>query len=87
MYIIRVGYEDFLLVEFNDKVEKIYSIIDVYKVMVKYENMFYVEIYFEGFDVKKMKELIDKWRVDVERELEEVRINLDGRKMYFWIVV
>ena len=86
MHTIRVGYEDFLPAEPNDKAEKTYSIIDVYKAMVKYENMPYVEIYPEGPDAKKMKELIDKRRADVERELEEARINPDGRKTYSWTV-
>ena len=86
MHTIGVGYEDFLPAEPNDKAEKTYSIIDVYKAMVKYENMPYVEIYPDGPDAKKMKELIDKRRADVERELEEARINPDGRKTYSWTV-
>ena len=86
MHTIGVGYKDFLPAEPNDKAEKTYSIIDIYKAMVKYENMPYVEIYPEGPDAKKMKELIDKRRADVERELEEARINPDGRKMYSWTV-
>ena len=86
MHAIGVGYKDFLPAEPNDKAEKTYSIIDIYKAMVKYENMPYVEIYPEGPDAKKMKELIDKRRADVERELEEARINPDGRKMYSWTV-
>ena len=86
MHTIGVGYEDFLPAEPNDKAEKTYSIIDIYKAMVKYENMPYVEIYPKGPDAKKMTELIDKRRADVERELEEARINPDGRKMYSWTV-
>ena len=86
MHAIGVGYKDFLPAKPNDKAEKTYSIIDIYKAMVKYENMPYVEIYPEGPDAKKMKELIDKRRADVERELEEARINPDGRKMYSWTV-
>ena len=83
---IGVGYKDFLPAEPNDKAEKTYSIIDIYKAMVKYENMPYVEIYPKGPDAKKMTELIDKRRADVERELEEARINPDGKKMYSWTV-
>ena len=86
MHAIGVGYKDFLPAEPNDEAEKTYSIIDIYKAMVKYENMPYVEIYPEGPDAKKMKELIDKRRADVERELEEARINPDGRKTYSWTV-
>ena len=85
MHTIGVGYKDFLPAEPNDKAEKTYSIIDIYKAMVKYENMPYVEIYPEGPDAKEMKELIDKRRADVERELEEARINPDGRT-YSWTV-
>ena len=83
---IGVGYKDFLPAEPNDKAEKTSSIIDIYNAMVKYENMPYVKIYPEGPDAKKMTELIDKRRADVERELEEARINPDGRKMYSWTV-
>ena len=81
-----VRYKEFPSAEPNDKTEKTYSIIDIYKEMVKYENMPYVEIYPEGPDAKKMKELIDKRRADVERELEEARINPNGKKMYSWTV-
>ena len=83
MHAIGVGYKDFLPAVPNDEAEKTYSIIDIYKAMVKYENMPYVEIYPEGPDAKKMKELIDKRRADVERELEEARINPDGKKNVF----
>ena len=86
MHAIGVGYKDFLPAEPNDEAEKTHSIIDIYKAMVKYDNMPYVEIYPEGPDAKKMKELIDKRRADVERELEEARINPDGKKMYSWTV-
>ena len=86
MHAIGVGCKDFLPAEPKDKAEKTYSIIDIYKAMVKYENMPYVEIYPKGPDAKKMTELIDKRRADVERELEEARINPDGRKTYSWTV-
>ena len=47
----------------------------------------YVEIYpREGPGSEKTRELIDKRRADVERELEEARINPNGRKMYSWPV-
>ena len=80
-----VRYKEFPSAEPNDKTEKTYSIIDICKAMVKYENMPYVQIYPEGPDAKEMKELIDKRRADVERELEEARINPDGRT-YSWTV-
>ena len=87
-YVHQTGieYDEFPQAEPDDKAEKIYSIIDIYNAMVKYENMPYVEIHPEGPDAKKMRELIDKRRADVERELEEARINPDGRKMYSWTV-
>ena len=66
---------------------KTYSIVDIYNAMDKYENMPYVEIYpREGPGSEKTRELIDKRRADVERELEEARINPNGRKMYSWPV-
>ena len=86
MDVCGVGYEDFMRAEPNDEAEKTCSIVDIYNVMDKYENMPYVEIYPKEPDAKKMRELIDKRRADVERELEEARINPDGRKMYSWTV-
>ena len=81
-----VRYKEFPSAEPNDKTEKTYSIIDIYKAMDKYDNIPYVEIYPEGPDAKEMKELIDKRRADVERELVEARLNPDGRKTYSWTV-
>ena len=81
-----VGYKEFPRAESNDEAEKTYSSVDIYNAMDKYENMPYVEIYPKGPDAKRMRELIDKRRADVERELEEARINPDGRKMYSWTV-
>ena len=66
----------------GDKAEKIYSIVDIYNAMDKYDNMPYVEIYPKEPDAKKMRDLIDKRRADVERELEEA----DGTKKYSWPV-
>ena len=82
----RIEYDEFPQVEPDDKAEKIYSIVDIYNAMDKYDNMPYVEIYPKEPDAKKMRELIDKRRADVERELEEARINPDGRKTYSWTV-
>ena len=81
-----VRYKEFPSAEPNDEAKKTYSIVDIYNAMVKYENMPYVEIYPKEPDAKKMRALIDKRRADVERELEEARINPDGRKMYSWTV-
>ena len=87
-YVHQMGkeYGEFPQVEPDDKAEKIYSIVDIYNAMDKYENMPYVEIHPKEPDAKKMRELIDKRRADVERELEEARINPDGRKIYSWTV-
>ena len=87
-YVHQTGieYDEFPQAEPDDKAEKTYSIVDIYNAMDKYENMPYIEIYPEGPDAKKMTELIDKRRADVERELEEARINPDGRKTYSWTV-
>ena len=73
--------------EFSQAKSETYSIVDIYNAMDKYENMPYVEIYpREGPGSEKTRELIDKRRADVERELEEARINPNGRKMYSWPV-
>ena len=83
-YVHQMGieYNEFPQVEPDDKAEKIYSIVDIYNAMDKYDNMPYVEIYPKEPDAKKMRELIDKRRADVERELEEA----DGTKKYSWPV-
>ena len=83
-YVHQMGieYGEFLQAEPGDKAEKIYSIVDIYNAMDKYDNMPYVEIYPKEPDAKKMRELIDKRRADVERELEEA----DGTKKYSWPV-
>ena len=83
-YVHQMGVEfgEFPQAEPCDKAEKIYSIVDIYNAMDKYDNMPYVEIYPKEPDAKKMRELIDKRRADVERELEEA----DGTKKYSWPV-
>ena len=83
-YVHQMGreFDEFPRAEPNDEAEKTYSIVDIYNAMDKYENMPYVEIYPKEPDAKKMRELIDKRRADVERELEEA----DGTKKYSWPV-
>ena len=83
-YVHQMGreFDEFPRAESNDEAEKTYSIVDIYNAMDKYENMPYVEIYPKEPDAKKMRELIDKRRADVERELEEA----DGTKKYSWPV-
>ena len=83
-YVHQMGieYGEFLQAEPGDKAEKIYSIVDIYNAMDKYDNIPYVEIYPKEPDAKKMRDLIDKRRADVERELEEA----DGTKKYSWPV-
>ena len=83
-YVHQIGVAN---TEFSPAKSETYSIVDVYNAMDKYENMPYVEIYpREGPGSEKTRELIDKRRADVERELEEARINPNGRKMYSWPV-
>ena len=83
-YVHQIGVAN---TEFSPAKSETYSIVDIYNAMDKYENMPYVEIYpREGPGSEKTRELIDKRRADVERELEEARINPNGRKMYFWPV-
>ena len=82
MHQMGIEYGEFLQAEPGDKAEKIYSIVDIYNAMDKYDNMPYVEIYPKEPDAKKMRDLIDKRRADVERELEEA----DGTKKYSWPV-
>ena len=83
-YVHEIGVAN---TEFSPAKSETYSIVDIYNAMDKYENMPYVEIYpREGPGSEKTRELIDKRRADVERELEEARINPNGRKMYSWPV-
>ena len=83
-YVHQIGVAN---TEFSPAKSETYSIVDIYNAMDKYENMPYVEIYpREGPGSEKTRELIDKRRADVERELEEARINPDGRKTYSWTV-
>ena len=83
-YVHQIGVAN---TEFSPAKSETYSIVDIYNAMDKYENMPYVEIYpREGPGSEKTRELIDKRRADVERELEEARINPNGRKMYSWPV-
>ena len=83
-YVHQIGVAN---TEFSPAKSETYSIVDIYNAMDKYDNMPYVEIYpREGPGSEKTRELIDKRRADVERELEEARINPNGRKMYSWPV-
>ena len=83
-YVHQIGVAN---TEFSPAKSETYSIVDIYNAMDKYENMPYVEIYpREGPGSGKTRELIDKRRADVERELEEARSNPDGKKMYSWTV-
>lgn len=69
-------------------VEKMFDVVDIYNVFDKFDSMSYVEKYLKGeFGFEKMKLLIDKWRVDIEKELKEVICNLDKRYWYFLSVV
>lgn len=56
-----------------------YDIVDIYDVLINFDKRKFIEKYFkEGFKFVKKRELIDKCRVDVYREFEEVIVDLDG---------
>ena len=64
------------------------GIIDIYESLVRFDDIPYVEKYpaIEGTDYDKWKNLIDKRRADVEREVNEATANPDQRQIYSWLV-
>ena len=64
------------------------GIIDIYESLVRFDDIPYVEKYpaVEGTDYDKLKNLIDKRREDVEREVKEATANPDLRQRYSWLV-
>ena len=68
-------------------IEKTYNIVDIRDALVKLDDLNYVEIYpKEGPGSEKARELIDKRRADVERELKEATADPDSRQTYSWTV-
>ena len=64
------------------------GIMDIYESLVHFDDIPYVEKYpaVEGTDYDKLKNLIDKRREDVEREVKEATANPDQRHRYSWLV-
>lgn len=65
-----------------------YGIIDIFESLVRLDNTPYVEKYpaVKGTDSDKRKNLIDKRREDVEREVREATANPDQPQRYSWLV-
>ena len=64
-----------------------YDIVDIQNALVDFDKMKCVEKYpKEGQGSAKQRDLIDKRRADVERELEEANANPDCRLRYSWLV-
>ena len=73
--------------EWNNYTSKTYTIVDIGDALVKFDDISYVEKYpKEGPGSEKTRELIDKRRADVERELKEATANPDSRQRYSWTV-
>ena len=72
----------------NVSVGSVCDITDVHHALVRFDDLHYVEKYplSEGPRSDKLKALIDKRRVDVERECQEATANLNGRCRYSWLV-
>ena len=68
--------------------ETTYDIIEIHDALEKFDKMPYVEKYPkpEAPRYKEMKELIDKRRIDVDRECEEATADPDARHQYSWFV-
>ena len=64
------------------------GIIDIYESLVRFDDIPYVEKYpaVEGTDYGKLKNLIDKRRADVEREVKKATANPDLLQRYSWLV-
>ena len=72
-----------LLPSFEDR-----GIIEIYESLIRFDEIPYVEKYpaVEGTDYGELKNLIDKRRADVEREVKEATANPDQRQRYSWLV-
>ena len=67
--------------------ETTYDIIEIHDALERFDKMAYVEKYPKpGPRYKEMKELIDKRRIDVNRECEEATADPDARRQYSWFV-
>jgi len=64
-----------------------YDIIDIHDALVNFDKRKCVEKYPKGGPGSvKQRDLIDKRRADIERELEEAIADPDGRLRYSWLV-
>lgn len=64
-----------------------YDIVDIYDALINFDKRKSIEKYpKEGLKSVKKRELIDKRRADVYRELEEATADPDGRLRYSWLV-
>ena len=67
--------------------ETTYDIIEIHDALEMFDKAAYVEKYLKpGPRYEEMKELIDKRRIDVDRECEEATADPDARHQYSWIV-
>lgn len=71
------------------KMKRTYNIITIREALFSFDQISYVAKYSEesdGLACKELKELIDKRRADVDKELAEARRYPDAQREYPWIV-
>nr|XP_058952237.1 uncharacterized protein LOC131779679 [Pocillopora verrucosa] len=71
------------------KMKRTYNIITIHEALFSFDQISYVAKYPEESDgptYKELKELIDKRRADVDKELAEARRYPDAQREYSWIV-
>ncbi|XP_078353883.1 uncharacterized protein LOC144638565 [Oculina patagonica] len=71
----------------NAVTTKTYNIVDIHDALVNFDERRLVDKYSKerpGSD--ELRDLIDKRREDVERELEEATADPEGRRRYSWLV-
>ena len=71
------------------KMKRTYNIITIREALFSFDQVSYVAKYPEESDgptYKELKELIDKRRADVDKELAEARRYPDAQREYSWIV-
>ncbi|XP_078364843.1 uncharacterized protein LOC144649251 [Oculina patagonica] len=68
-------------------IERTYDIVDIHDALVNFDEKICVEKYpTEGPGSDKLKDLIEKRRADIERELEEATADPNRRHRYSWVV-
>ncbi len=71
----------------NAVTTKTYNIVDIHDALVNFDERSYVDKYpREGPESDKLRDLIDKRRADVKREVEEATAYPEGRRRYSWVV-